>query len=94
VAKDQVPFFCFLLGRHAHQLRLEVKYFGKFSKFTETLSNNAPLSDCTMLRHCMQGHLNFHLISTSLVINGIDNLDATEILHNTVNSFTITKVTL
>jgi hypothetical protein len=61
VAKDQVPLFCFL-GGYAHHLRLEVKYFGKFAKFTKTLANNAPLSDCTKLRQCMQGHLNFHLI--------------------------------
>ncbi len=64
VAKDQVPFFCFLGEYHAHCLWLEVKYFGKFAKFTETLANNAPLSDCTKLRQCMQGHMNFHLSST------------------------------
>jgi hypothetical protein len=71
-----------------------VKYFGKFTKFTETLANNAPLSDCTKLRRCMQGHLNFHLSSTLLVLNGINNLNATEILRNMVNSSTIAKVTL
>ena len=48
VAKDQVLFFLFL-GGYAHYLRLEVKYFGKFAKFTKTLANNAPLSDCTKL---------------------------------------------
>jgi hypothetical protein len=42
----------------------------------------------------MQGHLNFHLSSTSLVLNGINKLDATEILCNTANSSTIAKVTL
>jgi hypothetical protein len=42
----------------------------------------------------MQGHLNFHLSSTSLVLNKINNLDVTEILRNTVNSSTIAKVTL
>ncbi len=93
VAKDHVPFFRFL-GGYAHCLQLEVKYFGKFAKFTETIANNAPLSDCTKLCQCMQGHLNFHLSSTLLVLNGIDNLDATEILRITVNSFTIAKVTL
>ncbi len=93
VAKDHVPFFCFL-GGVAHCLRLEVKYFGKFAKFTETLANNAPLSNCTKLQKCMQGHLNFHLSSTFLVLNGIDNLDTTEILCNTANSSTIAKVTL
>jgi hypothetical protein len=42
----------------------------------------------------MQGHLNFHLSSTLLVLNGIDKLDTTEILRNTVNSSPIAKVTL
>jgi hypothetical protein len=49
VAKEHVFFFRFL-GGFAHRLRLEVKYFGKFAKFTETLANNAPLIDCTKLR--------------------------------------------
>ncbi len=93
VAKEHVPFSRFL-GGFAHRLWLEVKYLGKFEKFTEILANNAPLSNCTKLRRCMQGHLNFHLSSTLLVLNGIDNLDATEILCNTANSSTIMKVTL
>ncbi len=93
VAKDQVPFFCFL-GGYAHRLGLEVKYFGKFAKFTKTLANNVPLSDSTKLCQCMQGHLNVHLSSTLLVLNRIDNLDVAEILHNTDNSSTIAKVTL
>ncbi len=37
VAKDQEPFF-FFLGGYAHCLRLEVKYFRNFAKFTETLA--------------------------------------------------------
>ncbi len=45
VAKEDVPYFCFLAG-HAHCLKLENKYLGKFAKFTHTLENNAPLSDC------------------------------------------------
>jgi hypothetical protein len=73
-AKEDVPYFRFLAG-HAHCLKLENKYFGKFAKFTRTLENNAPLSNCTQLCRCMQGHLNFHLSSTSITINGIDNLD-------------------
>jgi hypothetical protein len=93
VAKEHVPFFRFL-GGFAHRLWLEVTYFGKFTKFTETLPNNAPLSNCTKLQRCMQGHLNFHLSSTSLVLNGINNLDTTEILRNMANSSTIAKVTL
>jgi hypothetical protein len=40
----------------------------------------------------MQGHLNFHLSSTSITINGIDNLDVLEILHNTSSGTKITKV--
>ncbi len=92
VAKELVPFFKFL-GNYAHRLRLEVKYFGKFAKFTETLGNNAPISDCTKLRPCMQGHVNYHLSSTSLVlvINGIDNLDATEVLRNTISNAALTR---
>jgi hypothetical protein len=49
VAKDQALFFCFL-GGYAHHLQLEGKNFVKFTKFTKTLANNAPLSDCTKLR--------------------------------------------
>ncbi len=41
VAKEDVPSFRFLAG-HAHCLKLDVKYFGKFAKFTSTLENNAP----------------------------------------------------
>jgi hypothetical protein len=52
VAKEDVPYFCFLAG-HAHRLKLDNKYFGKFAKFTSTLENNAPLSNCTRLRRCM-----------------------------------------
>jgi hypothetical protein len=93
VAKEDVPYFRFLAG-HAHRLKLENKYLGKFAKFTGTLENNPPLSNCTQLRRCMQGHLNFHLSSTSITINGIDNLDASEVLRNTTSGKRITKVTL
>ncbi len=48
VTKEHVPFFRFL-GGFAYCLRMEVKYFGKFAKFTEKLANNAPLSNCTKL---------------------------------------------
>ncbi len=41
-AKEDVPYFRFLAG-HAHHLKLENKYFGKFGKFMRTLENNAPL---------------------------------------------------
>ncbi len=61
IAKNNVPFFKFLAS-HAHLLRLEDKYFGKFAKFTATLGNNAPMSNCVRLRQCIQGHLNFHLL--------------------------------
>jgi hypothetical protein len=62
-------------------MKLEVKYFRKFARYTETLGNNAPLSDCTQLRRCIQGHLNYHLSSTSITLNGIDMLDASEHLR-------------
>ncbi len=90
VAIEDVPYFHFLAG-HAHHLKLENKYFGKFAKFTGTLENNAPLSNCTQLRRCMQGHLNFHLSSTSITINGIDHLDALEVFCNAANGNRISK---
>ena len=46
VAKEDTNYFQFL-SAHAHRMKLEVKYFGKFPKYTGTLGNNAPLSDCT-----------------------------------------------
>jgi hypothetical protein len=93
VAKEDLAFFKLLSG-HAHQLRLDNKLFGKFAKFTATLSNNAPLSDYVSLRRCIQGHLNFHLSSTSITIHGIDALDASEVLRNTADKKTIAKFTL
>ena len=62
-------------------MKLKVKYFGKFAKYTSMLGNNAPLSNCTRLRQCIQGHLNYHLSSTSITLNGIDMLDALEYLQ-------------
>jgi hypothetical protein len=59
-------------------MKLKVKYFGKFAKYTGTLGNNAPLSNCTQLRRCIQGHLNYQVSSTSITLNGIDMLDASE----------------
>ncbi len=58
------------------------------------LENNAPLSNCTRLQRCMQGHLNFHLSLNSLTIHGIDNLDASEVLHNSTSKKGIVKVSL
>jgi hypothetical protein len=42
----------------------------------------------------MQGHLNYHLSSTSITITGIDHLDASEVLCNTTSSKRLTKVPL
>jgi hypothetical protein len=81
VAKEDVAYFKYLSG-HAHWLRLDNKYLGKFAKFTATLSNNAPMSDC------------FHLSSTSITIHGIDLLDASEVLRNAADRTAITKLTL
>ncbi len=92
VAKDDILYFKFL-SAHAHRMKLDVKYFEKFAKFTATLGNNAPLSDCTRLRRCVQGHLNFHLSSTSITLTGIDVLDAAEYLRNPVGK-TIVRLTL
>jgi hypothetical protein len=46
VSKQEVPYFKYLSG-HAHRLRLDNKFFGKFAKFTftATLGNNTPMSD-------------------------------------------------
>ncbi len=93
VANSDVPFFKFL-SNHAHKMKLDIKYFGKFAKLTDTLGNNAPLSDCTHLRRCIQGHLNFHLSSTSITIHGIDNLDAVETLRNSANGSIIARLSL
>jgi hypothetical protein len=70
-------------------MKLEAKYFGKFAKFMRTLGNNAPLSNCTHLRRCIQGHLNYHLSSTSIMLNGINMLDASESLCNAANGKSI-----
>ena len=93
VAKPDLAFFTFL-ANHAHRMGLDTKYFGKFAKLTATLGKDAPLSDCARLRRCIQGHLNFHLSSTSIVINGIDDLDASEIVRHPETGVKITRVSL
>ena len=77
-----------------HKTKSNTKYFGKFAKLTDTLGNNAPLSDCTRLQRCIQGHLNFHLSSISITIHGIDNLDAAETLRNLANGTKIARLSL
>ncbi len=81
VVKEESNYFRYL-SAHAHRLKLKVKYFGKFAKYTGMLGNNAPLSDCTRLHRCIQGQLNCHLSSTSITLNGINMLDALEYLRN------------
>jgi hypothetical protein len=93
VAKSDTSYFRFL-SSHAHKLKLDTKYFGKFAKFTATLGNNAPMSNCTCLRRCIQGHLNFHLSSTCITINGIDTLDASKLLSNPFNGKSIGRFLL
>jgi hypothetical protein len=94
VAKSDILFFKFL-SNHVHRMKLDARFFGKFAKLTDTLGNNAPLSDCTSLWRCIhQGHLNFHLSSTSITIHGIDNLDAAETLRNSANGSAITRLSL
>jgi hypothetical protein len=41
VAKEDISFFKFL-SAHAHRMRLDIKFFGKFEKFTCTLTNTPP----------------------------------------------------
>ncbi len=93
VAKSDIPFFKFLCN-HAHRMKLDTKYFGKFAKLMETLGNNAPINNCTRLWRCIQGHLNSHLSSTSITIHGIDNLDAAETLKNLANGGKIAHFSL
>ena len=93
VAKSDLAFFTFL-ATHAHRMGLDAKYFGKFAKLTATLGKDAPLSDCARLRRCIQGHLNFHLSSTSIAIIGIDDLDASEMVRNPTTGAKITRVSL
>ena len=73
---------------------LDKKYFGKFAKLTATLGRDAPLSDCSWLRRCIQGHLNFHLSSTLVTINGIEDLDASETVRNPTTGMTMARVLL
>ncbi len=93
VAKSDILFFKFL-SNHAHRMKLDTRFFGKFAKLTDTLGDNAPLSNCTRLRRCIQGHLNFNLSSTSITIHGIDNLDTVETLRNLSNGSAIACLTL
>ena len=93
VAKDDISFFEYLLA-HVHRMHLNVKYFGKFTKFTCTLTKNAPLSNCSRLRQCVQGHLNLHLSSVSITLNGIDMLDAFEYLCNPTSRKSIVNLSL
>jgi hypothetical protein len=93
VAKEEVPYFKYLSG-HAHRLRLDNKFFGKFAKFMATLGNNAPMSDCINLRQCIQGHLNFHLSLMLITLHGIDTLNVSEILRNPLDKKIIAKITL
>jgi hypothetical protein len=93
VSKLDIPFFKFL-SNHAHRMNLDTRFFGKFAKLMDTLGNNAPLSNCTCLWRCIQGHFNFHLSSTSITIHGIDNLDAAETLRNLANGSAIARFLL
>ncbi len=79
VRKSDLAFFTFL-ATHAHRMGLDAKCFGKFAKLTATLGRDAPLSNCSWFRQCIQGHLNFYLSSTSVTVNGIEDLDASEIV--------------
>jgi hypothetical protein len=93
VAKEDISYFKYL-SAHTHRMKINTKYFGKFAKYTGTFGNNAPLSNCTRLCRCIQGHLNYHLSSTSILLNGIDMLDASEYLCNPANGRSIVQLTL
>jgi hypothetical protein len=72
----------------------DAKYFGKFAKLTATLGKDAPLSDCSRLRQCIQGHLNYHLSSTLVAINRIEDLDASEIVRSPTTGMKVARVSL
>jgi hypothetical protein len=93
VAKSDLAFFTFL-ATHAHRMGLDAKYFRKFAKLTATLGRDTPLSDCSCLRRCIQGHLNFHLSSTLVTINGIEDLDASEIVCNSTTGMKVARILL
>ncbi len=93
VAKLDQEFFTFL-ANHAHRMGLDAKYFGKFAKLTATLDKDAPLSNCSRLWWCIQGHLNYHLSSTLVAINGIEDLDASEIVRNPTTGMKVVRVSL
>jgi hypothetical protein len=93
VAKSDLAFFTFL-ATHAHRMGLDAKYFGKFAKLTATLGRDAPLSNCSCLRRCIQSHLNFHLSSTLVTINGIEDLDASEIVRNPTTGMKVARILL
>jgi hypothetical protein len=93
VVKFDLAFFTFL-ATHPHRMGLDAKYFGKFAKLTATLGKDAPLSNCSCLRRCIQGHLNFRLSSTSVTINGIKDLDALEIVCNPMTGMKVAWILL
>jgi hypothetical protein len=93
VAKSDQEFFTFL-SNHAHRMGLDAKYFGKFAKLTGTLGKDAPLSNCSRLRRCIQGHLNYHWSSTLVAINRIEDLDALEIVCNPTIGMKVARVSL
>ena len=88
VAKEDINYFKYL-SAHAHRMKIEAKYFRKFAKFTGTLGNNAPLSNCTRLCWCIQGHLNYHMSLMIIMLNCIDMLDASKSLRNAANGKSI-----
>jgi hypothetical protein len=93
VAKSDQEIFTFL-ANHAHRMGLDAKYFGKFAKLTVTLGKDAPLSNCSRLWRCIQGHLNYHLSSTLVAINRIEDLDASEIVCNPTTGMKVDRVLL
>ena len=84
VAKEDLAEFSFL-AEAAHRMGLDTEYWGKFAKLTACLTNNSPSGDMKLLRRCIQGHLSFHLSTTTVILAGVDNLDATAVLKNPVN---------
>ena len=88
VAKEDIREFS-LLAEYCHRTRLDKEVFGKFASLTACLTNASPSGDMSRLRRCITGHLNFHLSSTTTIIEGIEDINATSVLTNPVNNAVI-----
>ena len=88
VAKEDIREFSFL-AEYCHRVGLDREFFGKFAKLTACLTNNSPTGDMSLLRRCITGHLSFMLSSTTVTIDGIEDINAVSVLTNPHNNAVI-----